>query len=310
MTSIDNRPLPFIYQFTAGAIAGVSELLVMYPLDVVKTRMQLQVTTKGHPAVVAAKAAVDHYTGVMDCLTKIVKKEGFSHLYKGITSPILMEAPKRAIKFSGNDTFQTFYKKIFPTPNGEMTQKNAIYSGASAGAVEAFVVAPFELVKIRLQDVNSQFKTPIEVVKNSVVKGGVLSLFNGLEATIWRHVLWNAGYFGIIFQIRKLLPAAKTSTEKTRNDLIAGAIGGTVGCLLNTPFDVVKSRIQRSSGPLRKYNWSLPSVLLVYREEGFKALYKGFAPKVMRLAPGGGLLLVVFTNVMDFFREVKYGKKQ
>lgn len=69
-------------------------------------------------------------------------------------------------------------------------------------------------------------------------------------------------------------------------------------------------RIQRSSGPLRKYNWSLPSVLLVYREEGFKALYKGFAPKVMRLAPGGGLLLVVFTNVMDFFREVKYGKKQ
>lgn len=118
MTSIDNRPLPFIYQFTAGAIAGVSELLVMYPLDVVKTRMQLQVTTKGHPAVVAAKAAVDHYTGVMDCLTKIVKKEGFSHLYKGITSPILMEAPKRAIKFSGNDTFQTFYKKIFPTPNG------------------------------------------------------------------------------------------------------------------------------------------------------------------------------------------------
>ncbi|CAI4914980.1 ANM_HP_G0068560.mRNA.1.CDS.1 [Saccharomyces cerevisiae] len=105
MTSIDNRPLPFIYQFTAGAIAGVSELLVMYPLDVVKTRMQLQVTTKGHPAVVAAKAAVDHYTGVMDCLTKIVKKEGFSHLYKGITSPILMEAPKRAIKFSGNDTF-------------------------------------------------------------------------------------------------------------------------------------------------------------------------------------------------------------
>jgi len=268
------------------------------------------VTTKGHPAVVAAKAAVDHYTGVMDCLSKIVKKEGFSHLYKGITSPILMEAPKRAIKFSGNDTFQTFYKKIFPTPNGEMTQKIAIYSGASAGAVEAFVVAPFELVKIRLQDVNSQFKTPIEVVKNSVVKGGVLSLFNGLEATIWRHVLWNAGYFGIIFQIRKLLPAAKTSTEKTRNDLIAGAIGGTVGCLLNTPFDVVKSRIQRSSGPLRKYNWSLPSVLLVYREEGFKALYKGFAPKVMRLAPGGGLLLVVFTNVMDFFREVKYGKKQ
>ncbi|RBQ76371.1 hypothetical protein VDGD_21308 [Verticillium dahliae] len=32
-------PLPFVYQFAAGAIAGVSEILMMYPLDVVKTRV-------------------------------------------------------------------------------------------------------------------------------------------------------------------------------------------------------------------------------------------------------------------------------
>lgn len=35
------KPLPFAYQFAAGAVAGVSEILVMYPLDVVKTRMQV-----------------------------------------------------------------------------------------------------------------------------------------------------------------------------------------------------------------------------------------------------------------------------
>jgi hypothetical protein len=29
-----------------------------------------------------------------------------------------------------------------------------------------------------------------------------------------------------------------------------------------------------------------------YREEGFRALYKGFAPKVLLLGPGGGVLLV------------------
>ena len=33
------KPLPFVYQFAAGAVAGVSEILVMYPLDVVKTRV-------------------------------------------------------------------------------------------------------------------------------------------------------------------------------------------------------------------------------------------------------------------------------
>jgi solute carrier family 25 2-oxodicarboxylate transporter 21 len=59
---------------------------------------------------------------------------------------------------------------------------------------------------------------------------------------MWRHVLWNAGYFGIIFQVRELLPKTTTKRGKIGNDLIAGSIGGTVGTMLNTPFDVVKSR--------------------------------------------------------------------
>lgn len=39
-----------------------------------------------------------------------------------------------------------------------------------------------------------------------------------------------------------------------------------------------------------------------------KLLYKGFLPKVLRLGPGGGILLVVFTGVMDFFKELRKEK--
>lgn len=39
------------------------------------------------------------YTGMADCFRKIVKNEGFSRLYRGITAPILMEAPKRSKRF-------------------------------------------------------------------------------------------------------------------------------------------------------------------------------------------------------------------
>jgi hypothetical protein len=59
--------------------------------------------------------------------------------------------------------------------------------------------------------------------------------------------------------------------------------------------DVVKSRIQnttRQAGVIPKYNWAYPALGVVFREEGFAALYKGFAPKVLRLGPGGGVLLV------------------
>jgi solute carrier family 25 2-oxodicarboxylate transporter 21 len=54
----------------------------------------------------------------------------------------------------------------------------------------------------------------------------------------------------------------------------AGSIGGTVGTTLNTPFDVVKTRIQgyNGVGP-RKYNWTIPSVLTVAKEEGYVQKY-------------------------------------
>ncbi|KAG9807299.1 hypothetical protein KCU90_g25589, partial [Aureobasidium melanogenum] len=79
------KPLPFVYQFIAGAVAGVSEILVMYPLDVVKTRIQLQSSTA---------TGEEAYNSMIDCFRKIVRNEGFSRLYRGIEAPILMEAPK------------------------------------------------------------------------------------------------------------------------------------------------------------------------------------------------------------------------
>jgi hypothetical protein len=36
-----------------------------------------------------------------------------------------------------------------------------------------------------------------------------LALYNGLEATVWRHATWNGGYFGVIFGVRKTLPKAE-----------------------------------------------------------------------------------------------------
>ncbi|KAI3405925.1 hypothetical protein KGF56_001144 [Candida oxycetoniae] len=282
-------PLPFIYQFLSGAVAGVSEILVMYPLDVVKTRQQLDSTGE--------------VGGTLKCLRTIVKEEGFSRLYKGISAPILMEAPKRATKFAANDEWGKFYKNAFGVKT--MTQSLAILTGATAGATESFVVVPFELVKIRLQDKTTKFNGMGEVVKDIVQKNGVAGLYKGLESTLWRHIWWNAGYFGCIHQVKGLMPKPKDTTQKTLVDLTCGTIGGTFGTILNTPFDVVKSRIQAGSS---RYRWTYPSLLIVAKEEGFAALYKGFIPKVLRLGPGGGILLVVFTTCMDFFRKMREGK--
>jgi len=64
----------------AGASAGLVEVLIMYPLDVVKTRLQLQKGT-------------GNYQTVVGTFQTIIKEEGFGNLYRGIVSPILAEAP-------------------------------------------------------------------------------------------------------------------------------------------------------------------------------------------------------------------------
>lgn len=291
---ISTTSIPFSVTFLAGSLAGISEILVMYPLDVVKTRFQLN-------------SAKSEYNGIMDCLFSIVKKEGFFRLYRGILPPILMEAPKRATKFTSNDQWGKFYRKVFGKE--KMNLSLSVITGATAGATESFVVVPFELVKIRLQDKTnaSKYKGTSDCLKNIIKNEGVFALYNGLEATLLRHISWNAGYFGVIFSVQEQFYKFSLKGNDQFNNFLAGALGGTVGTLLNTPFDVAKSRIQntpRRPGHVLKYNWTIPSMWTIYKEEGFFALYRGFLPKVIRLGPGGGILLLVFDQIIRLYQTM------
>ncbi|CAJ0947756.1 unnamed protein product [Ranitomeya imitator] len=75
-----------------------------------------------------------------------------------------------------------------------------------------------------------------------------------------------------------------------------GLASGTLASIINIPFDVAKSRIQ---GPqpepgVIKYRSCRKTIITVYKEEGFLALYKGLLPKIMRLGPGGAVMLLVY----------------
>lgn len=219
-----------------------------------------------------------------------------------------VDIAKRATKFAANDEWGKVYRNLFGMT--KMNQSLSILTGATAGATEALVVVPFELIKIRLQDKAQagRYTGMVDCLTKTVKAEGIGALYNGTESTMWRHILWNSGYFGCIYQVRTLLPPAKDKSQQVRNDFIGGAIGGTVGTCLNTPMDMIKSRIQNSpkvAGSVPKYNWAWPALGTVMKEEGFSALYKGFAPKLLRLGPGGGILIVVYTGVMDFFRSMQ-----
>ncbi|KAJ1507164.1 hypothetical protein HMI56_000240 [Coelomomyces lativittatus] len=229
----------------------------------------------------------------------------FGRLYRGILPPVFVEAPKRATKFAANEQYTALYRNIFQI-QGPLPPSLVALTGVSAGCTEAFLVVSFELVKIRLQNQHNagKYTSTLDCVMKILKEEGPLSFFNGLEATLWRHATWNGVYFSIINSVNQLLPPADSYSSALMNKFISGTLGGTFGTLLNTPFDVVKTRIQNqpSSHPTlpKKYNWTLPALATIWKEEGAFALYKGFVPKVLRLGPGGGILYVVYDQVSSF----------
>lgn len=262
-----------------------------------KTRLQLE-------GKVAAAHGARPPRGIMNMLVSIVRHEGFSTLYRGIAPLLVLEAPKRAIKFGAND----FFGKLFKPMLGGHKQAEATLTGCFAGATESLVVVPFELIKVRLQDKaqRSRYRGMMDVVRHIVQDHGYLGLYRGLPATMIRHIMWNGGYFGSISMIRARLPHATTKSENMRNSLISGTLGGFIGTVLNTPLDVVKTRIQNASplpGQVAKYRGTFQGLALIVREEGVSALYKGFWPKVVRLAPGGGIMLFVVDAITTQIRH-------
>ncbi len=86
---------------------------------------------------------------------------------------------------------------------------------------------------------------------------------------------------------------------------MAGFIGGSVASVVNIPFDVAKSRIQGyiPEGTPRKYHTCCQSILLVHKEEGFKALFKGLVPKIMRLGPGGAIMMIAYEEIYKYLKS-------
>lgn len=87
-------------QIVAGGSAGFVEVCIMHPLDVVKTRLQIQ--SKPIPGVPYHGT---YYKGVFDCFGKMYKQEGLFSYWKGILPPVLVETPKRYVSMLSKYSF-------------------------------------------------------------------------------------------------------------------------------------------------------------------------------------------------------------
>ncbi|CAG9793281.1 unnamed protein product [Diatraea saccharalis] len=82
-----------------GGIAGIVGVSVVFPLDLVKTRLQNQtIGPKGER----------QYTSMLDCFKKTYAAEGYFGMYRGSGVNILLITPEKAIKLAANDMFRHY----------------------------------------------------------------------------------------------------------------------------------------------------------------------------------------------------------
>ncbi|KAK2160720.1 hypothetical protein LSH36_127g01019 [Paralvinella palmiformis] len=280
-----------LMQIAAGGSAGLVEVSIMHPLDLVKTRFQIQ----------RGPDDPQRYKSLADCFKQMYRSEGALSFYKGILPPILAETPKRAVKFF---TFEQ-YKKLFSF--GSISQPVTLtLAGLCSGLTEAIVINPFEVVKVKLQAERGTFaqqSSTITTAKEILRKDGfgMKGLNKGLTATLGRHGVFNMVYFGFYHNVKNAMPRSSDPGKDLAARFLVGFIAGTLASCINIPFDVAKSRIQGPqpvTGQI-KYSGCFTAIAMIYKEEGFFALYKGIVPKIMRLGPGGAIMLVVFETVYE-----------
>jgi solute carrier family 25 aspartate/glutamate transporter 12/13 len=80
------------YRFTLGSIAGATGAASVYPIDLVKTRMQNQRT--------GSYIGELMYRNSFDCLKKVIRHEGVTGLYRGLVPQLMGVAPEKAIKLT------------------------------------------------------------------------------------------------------------------------------------------------------------------------------------------------------------------
>ncbi|KAI5801220.1 mitochondrial carrier domain-containing protein [Geopyxis carbonaria] len=283
------------YHFGLGAVAGAFGATVVYPIDLVKTRMQNQ-----RSKVVGELM----YKNSMDCAKKVIRNEGFKGLYSGLGPQLLGVAPEKAIKLAVNDLVRM---KAPKNKDGSISLPWEIIAGGTAGGCQVVFTNPLEIVKIRLQIQGEVAKNVEGAPRRSalwIVKNlGLVGLYKGASACLLRDVPFSAIYFPAYAHLKKdYFGESPTKKLGILPLLAAGAIAGMPAAYLTTPCDVIKTRLQvEARKGQTSYRGLVHAATTIWKEEGFKAFFKGGPARILRSSPQFGCTLAMYEVLQTSF---------
>ncbi|XP_076332128.1 mitochondrial glutathione transporter SLC25A40-like [Tachypleus tridentatus] len=247
-----------------------------------------------------------HFTGTLDAFVKITRTEGLGSLWSGLPPTLVMAVPATVIYFTLYDQFRDYLVRNFTAPNQPVWVP--MLSGATARVIGVTVISPLELIRTKMQSKKLSYFEIGKVVRNLVQVQGYLSLWRGLESTILRDVPFSSIYWASYEQIKIRFQREQPGFWFSFS---AGATAGTVAAVLTLPFDVVKTHRQIELGEMeilaKNSNKQLTSTYSILRnlycQRGFKALFAGIVPRVVKIAPACAIMISIYEFGKSFFRQ-------
>lgn len=283
------------YNFGLGGIAGSFGATVVYPIDLVKTRMQNQ-----RSSVVGQML----YKNSFDCAQKVLRNEGFLGFYRGLGPQLIGVAPEKAIKLTVNDLVRG---RTTDPETGRIKLMWEIIAGGTAGGCQVLFTNPLEIVKIRLQVQGEAAKLEGAVPRGAVHivrQLGLFGLYKGAVACLLRDIPFSAIYFPAYAHLKKDVFNEGYHGKKLGfgETLLSAGIAGMPAAYLATPADVIKTRLQvEARTGQTSYKGITDAFTKIMREEGPKAFFKGGIARVVRSSPQFGFTLVAYEYLHKFF---------
>ncbi|OCT86552.1 mitoferrin-1 [Xenopus laevis] len=274
----------------AGAVAGILEHTVMYPVDSVKTRMQsLQPDPNAQ------------YRGVTEALKRIIRTEGLFTPLRGINVTMLGAGPAHALYFA-------CYEKMKTTVGGMINHAgNSHVANGVAGSLATLlhdaVMNPAEVVKQRMQMYNSPYRSMLHCIQSVRRTEGIGAFYRSYTTQLFMNIPFQAIHFITYeFTQEQLNPQRQYHPG---SHIVSGAIAGAVAAAATTPLDVCKTLLNTQE------NTALTSVHIsghlsgmlntfrtVYQLGGVAGFFRGIQARVIYQMPS----TAIAWSVYEFFK--------
>ncbi|KAK7937912.1 uncharacterized protein PG986_014780 [Apiospora aurea] len=298
----------------AGSTGAVLANALVYPLDIVKTRLQVQVKRNPNDPNHHHHGSEPHYTSTWDAIQKIVAEDGLAGLYAGMEGALLGVASTNFAYFYWYSTVRAVYLKRPGAPAHPSTALE-LALGAVAGALAQLCTIPVAVVTTRQQtQAKTERKSFLETGRE-VVEGedGLFGLWRGLKASLVL-VVNPAITYGAYERLKSGMFPSKTRLTPGEAFFL-GAMSKALATIATQPLIVAKVGLQSKPPAVRKgkpFKSFMEVMRFILDNEGPMGLFKGIGPQILKGLLVQGILMmtkekmeILFIALFRYIRQLR-----